>query len=115
MRFNKIVLLSGLSLLAASIVVPASVSVNRNLATNGGAQLRADGMPLPPVPPNGTLLVADGMPLPPVPPANGVLVADGMPLPPVPPANNLKELVADGMPLPPVPPHNASVTVQVLA
>jgi hypothetical protein len=72
MQFKKVALLSGLSLLVGSIVVPAGSSVNQNTATNGATQMQmADGMPLPPLPPSpkGTLLIADGMPLPPLPPS----------------------------------------------
>ena len=90
MRFKKVALLSGLSLLAGFIVVPSSSSVNRNTTSIGTRQmLMADGMPLPPLPPSGkgTLLIADGMPLPALPPGGKgtLLVADGMPLPPLPP------------------------------
>ena len=72
MQFKKVARLSGLSLLIASIVVPAGSSVNQNAATNGTTQMQtADGMPLPPLPASGrgSLLVADGMPLPPLPPS----------------------------------------------
>jgi hypothetical protein len=89
MRFKKVALLSSLSFLVGSILVPASSSVNGNTTTNGTKRTEmADGMPLPPLPPGGKgiLLVADGMPLPPLPPKNVTeLVADGMPLPPLPP------------------------------
>jgi hypothetical protein len=71
MQFKKVARLSGLSLLIASIVVPAGSSVNQNAATNGTTQMQmADGMPLPPLPPSGkgSSLIADGMPLPPLPP-----------------------------------------------
>ncbi len=88
MRFNQVAWLSGLTLLAGSIVVPAVSSVNRHTTTNGTTQTEmADGMPLPPPPPVGkSVLSADGMPLPPLPPGNGALLADGMPLPPLPPS-----------------------------
>jgi len=72
MQFKKVAGLSGLSLLIASIVVPAGSSVNQNATTNGSTQMqRADGMPLPPLPPpgKGSSLIADGMPLPPLPPS----------------------------------------------
>ena len=72
MQFKKVARLSGLSLLIASIVVPAGSSVNQNATTNGTTQMQmADGMPLPPLPASGrgSLLVADGMPLPPLPPS----------------------------------------------
>ena len=70
MQFKKVARLSGLSLLIASIVVPAGSSVNQNAAANGTTQM-ADGMPLPPLPPSGkgSSLITDGMPLPPLPPA----------------------------------------------
>jgi hypothetical protein len=71
MQFKKVARLSGLSLLIASIVVPAGSSVNQNAATNGTTRMQmADGMPLPPLPPSGkgSSLIADGMPLPPLPP-----------------------------------------------
>jgi hypothetical protein len=43
MQFKKVTRLSGLSLLVASIVVPAGSSVNQN-ATNGTTQMQmADG------------------------------------------------------------------------
>ena len=70
MQFKKVARLSGLSLLIASIVVPAGSSVNQNATTDGTTQMQmADGMPLPPLPPSerGSLLIADGMPLPPLP------------------------------------------------
>jgi hypothetical protein len=72
MQFKKVARLSGVSLLVASIVVPAGSSVNQNATTNGTTQMRmADGMPLPPLPPSGkdSSLIADGMPLPPLPPS----------------------------------------------
>ena len=72
MQFKKVAPLSGLSLLLASIVVPAGSSVNQNAARNGTTQMQmADGMPLPPLPPSGkgSSLIADGMPLPPLPPS----------------------------------------------
>jgi hypothetical protein len=53
MRFEKAALLSGLTLLAGSIVVPASLSVNQNTTTTSTTQMQvADGMPLPPLPPS---------------------------------------------------------------
>jgi hypothetical protein len=72
MQFKEVARLSGLSLLIASIVVPAGSSVNQNATTNGTTQMQtADGMPLPPLPPSGkgSLLIADGMPLPPLSPS----------------------------------------------
>jgi len=108
MRFKKVALLSGLTLLAGSMVVPAGSSVNRRTTAKSTTQTDvADGMPLPPLPPHGkSALSADGMPLPPLPPAIGALLADGMPLPPLPPGNSV--LLADGMPLPPLPPTAAA-------
>jgi len=118
MQLKKVVRLSGLSLLVASIVVPAGSSVNQNATTNGTTQMQmADGMPLPPLPPSGkgSSLIADGMPLPPLPPSGKatLLVADGMPLPPLPPSGRGSLLIADGMPLPPLPPSKADVIGQV--
>ena len=53
MQCKKVARLSGLSLLIASIVVPAGSSVNHNAATTGATQMQtADGMPLPPLPPS---------------------------------------------------------------
>jgi hypothetical protein len=70
MRFKKVALLSGLTLLAGSIVVPAGSSVNRHTTRKGTTQTDvADGMPLPPLPPGNSRLLADGMPLPPLPPS----------------------------------------------
>jgi hypothetical protein len=88
MRFKKVALLSGLTLLAGFIVVPAGSSVNRHNTRKGTTPTDvADGMPLPPLPPDGkSVLSADGMPLPPLPPGNSTLLADGMPLPPLPPS-----------------------------
>jgi len=46
MRFRKVALLSGLTVLAGSIVVLPSSSVNRNTTTNGATQIQvADGAP----------------------------------------------------------------------
>ena len=71
MRFKQVAWLSGLTLLAGSIVVPAGSSVNPHTTTNGTTQTEmADGMPLRPPPPVGkSVLSADGMPLPPLPPS----------------------------------------------
>ena len=72
MQFKKVARLSGLSLLIASIVVPAGSSVNQNATANGTTPMQmADGMPWPRLPASGrgSLLVADGMPLPPLPPS----------------------------------------------
>jgi hypothetical protein len=60
MYFKKVALLSGLTLWAGSIVVPAGSSVNRHRTkgtkagttqTPGDGGFLADGMPLPPLPP----------------------------------------------------------------
>jgi hypothetical protein len=89
MRFKKVALLSGLTVLAGSIVVLPGSSVNRNTTTKGMTQMQADGAPLPPLPPTakGAWLSADGAPLPPLPPTtkSAWLLADGAPLPPLPP------------------------------
>ncbi len=99
MQFKKVARLSGLSLLIASIVVPAGSSVNQNATTNGTTQMQmADGMPLPPLPPSGK---------------GSSLTADGMPLPPLPPSGKGTLLVVDGMPLPPLPPSKVDVIGQV--
>jgi hypothetical protein len=51
MQCKKVARLSGLSLLIASIVVPAGSAVNQNATTNGTTRMQlADGMPLPPLP-----------------------------------------------------------------
>ena len=94
MRFKKAALLSSLSFLAVSILVPPRSSVNGNAAPDGTKRTEtADGMPLPPLPPGGKAIS---------------LVADGMPLPPLPP-KNVTELAADGMPLPPLPPNSVGI------
>jgi hypothetical protein len=65
MHFKKVAVLSGLTLLAGSIVVPGRSSVNRHTTTNGTTPTEmADGMPLPPLPPGNGGLLADGMQLP---------------------------------------------------
>ena len=92
MRFEKIALLSGLTLLVGSIVVSAGSSVNRNTTTNSTTQMQ----------------VADGMPLPPLPPGK----ADGMPLPPLPPSKSVAVIAADGMPLQALPPSRVQVLGQ---
>jgi len=70
MHFKKVTLLSGLTLLAGSIVVPPGSSVNRHTTTTGATQTElADGIPLPPLPPRNGALLIDGMPLPPLPPS----------------------------------------------
>ena len=79
--------LLGLSLLAVAIVIPSVVGVNHFTKSN----LRADGTPIPPLPPPKPMLLADGTPIPPLPPPKGlfdgsqILVADGTPIPPLPP------------------------------
>ena len=93
MRYTKILLTVGFSLIAVSLIVPASSSTKFRTTTTGTPHtLQADGTPLPPLPPNvsGTMLLADGTPLPPLPPnASGtMLLADGTPLPPLPPNMN---------------------------
>jgi hypothetical protein len=61
MRFEKVALLSGLTLLVGSIVVPAGSSVNRNTTTNSTKQTQvADGMPLPPLPPSLLAVIGQG-------------------------------------------------------
>ena len=111
MRFTRIALAVSFNLVIAFIVVPLSHQVNHKSKTNQKQQLQlADGMPLPPLPPqniNSNSLIADGMPLPPLPPnaVGTTLLADGMPLPPLPPNADEAMLVADGMPLPPLPPN----------
>ncbi len=86
-----------IGVLAALILQPVSPQVN-SLFNN--QPTRADGIPIPPIPPT---LVADGIPIPPIPPN---LVADGIPIPPIPP-----KLVADGIPIPPIPPKLVSGTI----
>ena len=72
---KKIAVLAALSLLALLIVLPITSSVNETVSNpvlyNG--TLRADGYPIPPLPPkklhsDSTSLVADGYPIPPLPP-----------------------------------------------
>jgi hypothetical protein len=95
MRFTRIALAVSFNLVIGSIVVPVGQRVNHHNTTNSNKAVQtADGMPLPPLPPNAvsTTLLADGMPLPPLPP----------------PKNNEVTLLADGMPLPPLPPPNAN-------
>jgi hypothetical protein len=96
---KKVAILAALSLLALLIVLPITSSVNQtvgNPVLNNGT-LRADGTPIPPLPPkkklhrDSTSLVADGTPIPPLPPKKKLyrdstsLVADGTPIPPLPP------------------------------
>ena len=71
-----------------SIVLPVSCSVNHSAGDSvpDNSAIRADGWPLPPLPPRNTELFADGWPLPPLPSRNiEPLFADGWPLPPLPP------------------------------
>jgi hypothetical protein len=81
MRFTKFVSAVGFSLIAVSLVIPASHSTKFRNTTPGSPQtLQADGTPLPPLPPPnavGSILVADGTPLPPLPPpnVNGIALA----------------------------------------
>ncbi|HET9804503.1 MAG TPA: hypothetical protein VFP96_14785 [Candidatus Acidoferrum sp.] len=71
--------------LAVAILVPSLVAVNH--FTKKSVDMRADGIPIPPLPPpKGFTLVADGIPIPPLPPPKGTtLAADGIPIPPLPP------------------------------
>lgn len=70
MYFKKVAPLSGLTLWAGSIVVPAGSSVNRHRTKAGTTRTEmADGMPLPPLPPGDGGFLPDGIPLPPLPPA----------------------------------------------
>ncbi len=85
------------SLAAIAILVPLTGSVNPFGKPEGSSttlpSLKADGIPIPPLPPpKGTggaigseVLVADGIPIPPLPPPKPTLVADGIPIPPLPP------------------------------
>ena len=95
-----------------SIVLPVSCSVNHSAANsvNDNGVIRADGWPLPPLPPRNAELFADGWPLPPLPPRNTELFADGWPLPPLPP-RNIEPLFADGWPLPPLPPKRQILAI----
>jgi len=86
-----------LSLAAIAILVPLAGSVNpfsRHQRTpTTSPTLKADGIPIPPLPPpkgpgaaiGSEVLVADGIPIPPLPPPKLTLVADGIPIPPLPP------------------------------
>ncbi len=85
------------SLAAIAILVPLTVSVNpfgkHQGSTTASPSLKADGIPIPPLPPpkgsggaiGSEVLVADGIPIPPLPPPKLTLVADGIPIPPLPP------------------------------
>jgi hypothetical protein len=102
MRFEKVALLSGVTVLAGSIVILPSSSVNRNTTTNGATQIQvADGAT--------QIQVADGAPLPPLPPTakSAFFPADGAKLPPLPPTTQSPWLLADAAPLPQLPPTAA--------
>jgi len=85
------------SLAAIAILVPLTGSVNpfdkHQGSTTTSPTLKADGIPIPPLPPpkggggaiGSEVLVADGIPIPPLPPPKLTLVADGIPIPPLPP------------------------------
>jgi len=86
-----------LRLAAIAILVPLTVSVNPFSKHQGNPTtspiLKADGIPIPPLPPpkssggaiGSEVLVADGIPVPPLQPPKLTLVADGIPVPPLPP------------------------------
>jgi hypothetical protein len=82
-----------LSFAAIAILVLSASSVN-HFGTQrhvNSPNLKADGIPVPPLPPpKGTafgteILIADGIPVPPLPPSKAMLIADGIPVPPLPP------------------------------
>lgn len=106
----------GLSLLAVAIVVPLASGVNHftqiSIEQAKSRILKADGTPIPPLPPPKGTLVADGTPIPPLPPPQETFVADGTPIPPLPPptgsVNSVEGLMADGTPIPPLPPPKGS-------
>jgi len=93
----------GLSLLAVAIVVPLASRVNHfTQISNEQAKsriLRADGTPIPPLPPPKETFIADGTPIPPLPPPKGSggsmegLMADGTPIPPLPPPKGASEQI----------------------
>lgn len=85
MRCNSLGSKLRTSLFAVAILVPSLAEVNHFSRLSGN--LRADGNPVPPLPPRtGVTLVADGNPIPPLPPrTEATLVADGNPIPPLPP------------------------------
>ena len=85
MRCNILASRLRTSLFVVAIVVPSLAAVNH--FTQKATSLRADGIPIPPLPPPKDLtLVADGIPIPPLPPPKEVtLSADGIPIPPLPP------------------------------
>ena len=82
MGHKRIAVRLGLSLLAVAIVIPLASRVNHiadvSKETTKSRSLRADGPPVPPVPPpkesaSATeLLIADGPPVPPVPPPKAI-------------------------------------------
>jgi hypothetical protein len=94
---KKAMILAALSLLAMLILIPVESIVNQTLGNPvlDKGTFRADGAPMPPLPPkklhrDSTSLVADGAPMPPLPPKKlhrdfTSLVADGAPMPPLPP------------------------------
>jgi hypothetical protein len=72
---KKVALLAAFSLLALLILLPVTSSVNQTVGNPvlDHRMLRADGSPIPPLPPkklhrDSTSLVADGSPIPPLPP-----------------------------------------------
>jgi|SRR5579885_1400436 hypothetical protein len=131
MQIKNVAIRLSVSLAAVAIVVPLVSRVNHFARASqspikSGIELKADGNPMPPVPPpkgwvaEREVLSADGNPMPPVPPppkrkfGAEVLVADGNPMPPVPPPkngphNDAEVLIADGNPMPPVPPPTGRI------
>ena len=83
------------SFAAIAILVPLAYSVNhfgtQTQNPTNPPSLKADGIPVPPLPPpkgaavSSEILIADGIPVPPLPPPKVTLVADGIPVPPLPP------------------------------
>jgi len=72
---KKVVILAALSLLTMLILIPIKSIVNQTLGNPvlDKGTFRADGYPIPPLPPkklhrDSTSLVADGYPIPPLPP-----------------------------------------------
>ena len=68
---KKLSRLIAISLFALLIVLPVLCSVNPSAgnSVSNKSVLRADGWPVPPLPPgNAETLVADGWPVPPLPP-----------------------------------------------
>ena len=107
-----------LSLATIAILIPFAGTVNcfrpQQPASTKAPSLKADGIPVPPLPPpkggviSSDSLIADGIPVPPLPPPKLTLMADGIPVPPLPPpkgnAVGFDTLMADGIPVPPLPP-----------